>query len=262
MSFYLIESKRNIRLKATERGFSFSNFSSTTIVSHPMTSSNLIFGKPVMLQGLHGKTLFSPGGAEALLSKSVEGEDACVQLLRNDDGTVSIQSMRNKLFLSAREVEDDDDDDDEELPCRFDATEVGELQSFRVKLVENCAFVLKCEENGFHLERNKSQVECSDYYDEKHEAIQWTLKVPAWEASAQAALPSEASIPDAVPAQVVTDSQVMAISYGGLEKEALDKRHETIVQMVMAGKSVQYIDDILTRLYGSPLANGNKVLLN
>ncbi|KAE9009518.1 hypothetical protein PR002_g15595 [Phytophthora rubi] len=228
-----------------------------------MTSGDIIFDKPVILQGPDGTTLFNPEGTEAALSKSAEEEAACVQLIRNDDGTVSIQSMRNKLYLSVREFEDEEDDldDDDALPCRFDATEIDELQSFHLKLVDDQAFVLTCEEVGLQLERNKKHVVCEDHYSEMIEAICWTLKHPAI-APPQAEFPSERDVPDAVPAKVVAAPQPNMIPNYSLTEEALDKRHKTIMEMVLAGKSVQYIDDILTRLYGSPLLNGGKVLLN
>lgn len=227
-----------------------------------MTSGDIIFDKPVMLQGPDGTTLFNPEGTEAALSKSVEGEAACVQLIRNGDGTVSIQSMRNKLYLSVREFEDEEDDfDDDALPCRFDATEIDELQSFRLKLVDDQAFVLKCEEVGLHLERNMKHVVCDEYYSEKIDAICWTLKLPTI-APPEAEFPSERDVPDAVPVKDVAAPQPNIIPNYSLTEEALEKRHKTIMEMVLAGKSVQYIDDILVRLYGSPLLNGGKVLLN
>lgn len=118
-----------------------------------MSPGDLIFGKPVMLQSYTGKTLVNSKDTEVAVVKVCEGETACVQLIRNDDGTVSIQSMRNKLYLSVddyeddgedynEEDEDDDGDDDNGPVCCFDASKIKNREKFRLEFADERAFVL------------------------------------------------------------------------------------------------------------------------
>ncbi|ETO99620.1 hypothetical protein F441_22965, partial [Phytophthora nicotianae CJ01A1] len=120
-----------------------------------MSPGDLIFGKPVMLHTYTDKTLVNTEGVEAGLVENAGGVRTCVQLVRNYDGTVSIQSMNNKHYLTVA------DDDDENPTCLFDTCAVNKkYQKFRLKLVDERAFILKFKETGDLLGLLNDEIVC------------------------------------------------------------------------------------------------------
>jgi hypothetical protein len=56
--------------------------------------------------------------------------------------------------------------------------------------------------------------------------------------------------PSETPSLVHADAAIVRDNAASRAEEALNKRHDTIVGLAMDGKSVEFIDDILERLYG------------
>ncbi|KAG7384340.1 hypothetical protein PHYPSEUDO_002747 [Phytophthora pseudosyringae] len=215
-----------------------------------MGPGDLIFGKSVLLQTYTGKSLVNLKGIKVELADVSGGDAACVQLVRNDDGTVSIQAMHGKHYLSVYDISEVDgndhgNNDDESPGCYFDGCEIEAHQKFRLKFVDERAFVLKSEHCGFELEHNNGEVVCERHLNDKAPSMLWVLQEPA--TGAPLSLPPKGGLGVAEAKGFHENKPTSAIQ----TEEAFNKRHDAIMKMVLAGKSVQYIDDILSRLYGS-----------
>ncbi|KAG7384339.1 hypothetical protein PHYPSEUDO_002746 [Phytophthora pseudosyringae] len=211
-----------------------------------MAFGDLIFGKQLMLQTSSGKTLFSPAGTEVLLSKAVEGDAACVQLVRNGDGTISIWSMRNNLYLSVGDYEDSDDGEEaagenDISACRFDAREIEDPQKFCLKFVGKLTFTLESQGKGNHLSRCGNDVMCDAHFN--YPPALWKLKEPA----SSVRPPSLCTEVDGA----ATESMEVAsfTSSPTLAEQASNRRHEAIMRLALAGKSPEYINDLVDRMY-------------
>ncbi|ETI35381.1 hypothetical protein F443_18282 [Phytophthora nicotianae P1569] len=188
-----------------------------------MSPGDLIFGKPVMLHTYTDKTLVNTEGVEAGLVENAGGVGACVQLVRNYDGTVSIQSMNNKHYLTVA------DDHDENPTCQFDTCAVNKKsQKFRLKLVDERAFILKSEKTGDLLGLLNDEI------------------VEPTDGVLSSSLCDDLGFTDVTPVQAAT-----VVKSAVQKDDELRKRHDTIVKLALAGASVEYIDGILLRLYGS-----------
>ncbi|KAL4168376.1 hypothetical protein KRP22_011778 [Phytophthora ramorum] len=206
-----------------------------------MAPGDLVFGKPMLLQTKTGNTLFNPIDTKATLSKVSGGDDACIKLIRNDDVTVAIQSRRNKLYLTV-----DDDGYGEGMLCLFDGTEIEDEQKFRLELADRNAFIIKFATSGEQVEHIEDGIVCKrQLTDPISSSMLWTLKDPA------------PSLPFAVGARGAAAAGVLGflprydVINSCFAEDVLNQRYDAIMKMVIVGKSVQYIDDILSRLYGS-----------
>ncbi|KAL4168223.1 hypothetical protein KRP22_011625 [Phytophthora ramorum] len=209
-----------------------------------MAPGDLVFGKPMLLQTKTGNTLFNPIDTKATLSKVSGGDDACIKLIRNEDGTVAIQSRCNKLYLTV-----DDDGYGEGMLCLFDGTEIEDEQKFRLELADRNAFIIKFATSGEQVEHIEDGIVCKrQLTDPISSSMLWTLKTLKDPAP---------SLPFAVGARAAAAAGVLGflprydVINSSFAEDVLNQRYDAIMKMVIAGKSVQYIDDILSRLYGS-----------
>ncbi|KAF1781539.1 hypothetical protein GQ600_27140 [Phytophthora cactorum] len=184
-----------------------------------MSPGDLFFGKPVMLQTYADKTLMNPEGTEAALVKNAGGEAACVHLVRNDDGTVSIKSMNNKHYLTVS------DDDDGTPICRFDACEIKKLQKFHLKIAD---------------ERTKlSNADSAS-------SMLWVLREPTSGAS-QPSLCDDLGFTDVTPVQEATALPEDTPNNAIKTEYELEKRHDAVMKLAMAAVHRRHP----LRLYGS-----------
>ncbi|KAI9981447.1 hypothetical protein PInf_009199 [Phytophthora infestans] len=216
-----------------------------------MSPGDIVFGKPVMLQTYAGKSLINSEGTKAVLVENGRGEAACVQFVRCDDGSVAIKSMNNKHYLTS------DDENDDPFCCRFDACEIKKPQKFRLEFADERAFILMSEEEDCALEHSDDIVVCTHHLkgDPQVSSMLWVLKEPTVVESTSS-LCAELGFTGFTPVQEATvflenTSTNVTQKKGVLDKQKkdeLDKRHEAIMKLAMAGRSVDYIDEILLRL--------------
>ncbi|ETN08825.1 hypothetical protein PPTG_22980, partial [Phytophthora nicotianae INRA-310] len=150
--------------------------------------------------------------------------------------------MNNKHYLTVA------DDDDENPTCLFDTCAVNKkYQKFRLKLVDERAFILKFKETGDLLGHLNDEIVCvrKRRLTDHPSSMLWVLKEPT-DGVLSSSLCDDLGFTDVTPVQAAT-----VVKSAVQKDDELRKRHDTIVKLALAGASVEYIDGILLRLYGS-----------
>ncbi|KAG7375186.1 hypothetical protein PHYBOEH_003343 [Phytophthora boehmeriae] len=276
-----------------------------------MAKGDFMFDKPVVVQTRDGSVLDNPVGTTAVMAKCCAGQQpGYVQLIRNDGGTIAIQAMCSKRYLSVLSCGS----------CAFDADEIGEHQRFRLELVGGDRFILAsfAFHNGVECDRwgglacrrymcdigydkawmitdvlssdssaaesvvansgdtsNKSSVDAAKGETspaEKQELQpQLTRKYkrllvvdPKTGKPADVGTNSSAGHANGENSRVEVDSNAAVQDATREVQESVcsmcsrcsvmaSKRREYIMELVKSGEPMDYIDGILTRMYGSTL---------